>query len=263
MNTGMEKEGRFVVDGVGVELRGRAIVGGVGFAASPGEHIVMVGPNGAGKTTLLRAIVGLVPSTGEVRVGGRRLDALGRRERARLIGYLPQGHTIHWPITVRSLVGLGRFPHGFSGLDIPPADAEIVERAMAAAEIAELADRTATRLSGGETARVALARALAIEAPVLLADEPMASLDPRYRLVMMDLLRRTAHDGHIVLTVVHDLALASRYADRILVLHRGELVADGAPGEVLTADLLAEVFGIRAHRGEHEGIPYLVPWEPI
>jgi iron complex transport system ATP-binding protein len=263
VNTADDRTHWLRLEGVDVTLRGRAILKSIDLAAAPGEHIVVVGPNGAGKTTLLRAIAGLLPCRGNVLVGGRDVASLTRGERARLISYLPQGHSIHWPISVRELVGIGRMPHGDARLALSAEDEAAVERAIAAADIGDLAERTATRLSGGETARVALARALAVEAPVLLADEPMAALDPRYRLMMMELLRATAHAGMVVLTVVHDLALAARYGDRIIVLDGGELAADGLPQLVLDDQLLADVFGIRVHRGSHDGEPFLVPLRSI
>lgn len=249
------------VEGMTLRIGGRAIVDDVSFRASGGELVALVGPNGVGKTSLLKAMLGLVPASGRVTVDGVDLATHSRREWARAVGYLPQGHESHWPLTVRDIVALGRFPHGGKAGDAANADA--VLRAMAVAGVSELAERPVTRLSGGEQARVALARALAVEAPILFADEPIASLDPRYQLVIMQLLRDLAHAGRLVVAVLHDLALVSRFADRVLVMQAGQVVADGAPDIVLDDALLADVFGIAAKRGDLDGARIFLPWRAV
>jgi len=229
-----------------VRLAGRLIVDGATLDLKGGELAVLIGPNGAGKTTLVRALAGLLPAEGRIAIEGRSLASLAPRERAQRIAYLPQGHAFHWPMTVAAVVALGRHPHGDVFSAATEADRAAVERALGATDTLPFAARSVTELSGGERARVALARALASEAPILIADEPTVSLDPRHQLTVMALLARIAHDGGAVLAIVHDLALAARFADRILVMDQGRLGAQGAPREVLTPPRIAAVFGVEA-----------------
>jgi iron complex transport system ATP-binding protein len=181
-----------------------------------------------------------------VLLDGRPLADAPLNERARRIAYLPQGSVFHWPLPVASIVRLGRTPHGDPFSRPTDADRTAVRRALAATAIEALAERVVTTLSGGERARVALARALATEAAVLLADEPTVSLDPHHQLVVMGLLRNAARAGSAVLAVVHDLALAARFADRVLVMDRGRLIADAPPAEALSAQRIAETFAVDA-----------------
>ncbi len=219
--------------------------------SSAAQLTTLIGPNGAGKTTLMRALAGLLPAAGRIELDGRDLRTVPVRERARQIAYLPQGHVFHWPMSVAAVVALGRHPHADAFAPLAGADRAAVAQALAATAIEPWAARAVTTLSGGERARVALARALATQAPILLADEPTMSLDPRHQLVVMELLARAAHDGGAVLAIVHDLALAARFADRVLMMERGRLVADGAAREVLTPERIADVFARRSHdRGQ-------------
>jgi iron complex transport system ATP-binding protein len=231
---------------VTVRLGGKVIVERANLTLRSGELTALVGPNGAGKTTLIRALAGLTPSDGTITLGGKPLDAMKPSERARAVAYLPQGHIFHWPMSVESIVMLGRAPHGDPFSSTSPEDRSAVARALATTETLVFAQRAVTTLSGGEKARVALARALATQAPVLLADEPTASLDPRHQLVVMELLRAAARDGNAIFAIVHDLTLAARFADRVLVMDRGRIVAEGPPEDALTIDRLAAVFGIDA-----------------
>ena len=160
-----------------------------------------------------------------------RLSSLPLRERAKRFGYLPQGHIVHWPLPARDIVALGRYPHGATDpARLSPRDAEAVLRAMQAADVMEFAERRVTELSGGERSRVALARVLAVEAPVILADEPTASLDPRHQIDVMKNLRAAADRGVLVIVVTHDLGLAARFADHVLVLSRGPAGVAGRAG---------------------------------
>jgi iron complex transport system ATP-binding protein len=210
----------------------------------------------------MRALAGLLPAEGRVELQGRPLREISARERARHIAYLPQGHVFHWPMSVAAVVALGRHPHADAFSPLSDADRAAVGRALAATAIEPWAARTVTTLSGGERARVALARALATQAPILLADEPTMSLDPRHQLVVMELLARP-HDGGAVLAIVHDLALAARFADRVVMMERGRLVADGSAREVLTPQRIADVFAVEATIADSAVGPIPILQRPI
>jgi iron complex transport system ATP-binding protein len=235
-----------VVSGLSADLGGHSVLRDISFDAPAGKVVGLIGPNGAGKTTLLRAICQLTPSRGEVTWNGQRIDRMTARERATTLAYLPQGQVVHWPLSVRRLVELGRLPR-LGALSWPaPADAAAIDAAMAAADVEGLAERDVLNLSGGERARVLLARALAVEAPVLLADEPTASLDPFHVLEIMRLLRRTAEAGRLVIMVMHELSLVSRFCDQVVLIDNGRKVAEGTPGQVLTPANLCDVYRIDA-----------------
>ncbi|MHA1537951.1 MAG: ABC transporter ATP-binding protein [Alphaproteobacteria bacterium] len=247
-----------------VQFGGQHALRDVSFGVGPGELIGLIGPNGAGKTTLLRALAGLLkPSAGTVTLDGRELEQTPHKERARHIGYLPQGGRSQWAISVEELVMMGRIPHlgRFGGPG--PGDREVVGEVMAATDVAHLAGRPATALSGGEEARVLLARALAGEPALLLADEPVAGLDPYHRLEVMERLAGLAAGGAGVVVVLHDLTLAGRFCDRLVLLDEGRVAVDGEAGEALSDANLARVYQVRAVRGSHREQTYLVPWERL
>jgi len=232
--------------GVNVALSGRTVLRDVSLSLTSGHLVALVGPNGAGKTTLLRALAGLVPSDGAIHVGGDALPSLSLRERA------------------RRFVALGRYPHGATDpARLTAGDSEAVLRAMQATDVMEFAARRVTELSGGERSRVALARVLAVEAPVILADEPTSSLDPRHQIDVMKTLRAAADRGTLVMVVTHDLGLAARFADTMLVLSDGRLVSQGAPAEALCEQVMADVFRISAFRAEFQREAVIVPWAEI
>ena len=233
----------------------REILAGLDLSLNRGEVTVLLGPNGAGKSSLLAGLCGLLrPASGKVLLDGEDLSALSPAARARRIGFLPQTPEISWPLEVRILVGLGRIPHiGARGLSA--SDARIIEAALVEAGAADLADRDASTLSGGERARVMIARVLAGEPDWLLADEPLAGLDPGCQIDAAQTLVRRARAGCGVVLTLHDLTLAARIADRVLVLAEGKLLADGPPEVALVPDVLARAFGVRtALRRGPEGL---------
>lgn len=248
------------IERLDVALGDRTVLRDVTADLGAGALIGIIGPNGAGKSTLARAITGLLaPRTGRVMIDGRDVRALPRAELARRIAYLPQGQTIHWPVSVERLVALGRLPHLGPFSALADADRAAIDRAMARADITGLRDRVVTELSGGERARALIARALAVEAPALIVDEPLAALDPGHQLQLMELLRTEAAEGSIVIAVLHDLAMAARFCDRLILIHQGRLIADGAPPAVLTPEHLDQCYNIRAWTGEIEGQPVVLP----
>lgn len=234
------------IETLGVSLGKRTVLQDVSASFAPGTLTGIVGPNGAGKSTLARAMLALVPATGRVLIDDADARSLPRADLAKRIAYLPQGQTLHWPLSVERLVGLGRLPHLGPMSRVAEGDAAAIQRAMLRADVTALRDRIATELSGGERARVLLARALAVEAPGLIADEPLASLDPGHQIDVMDLLQTEARAGALVVAVLHDLTMAARYCDRLLLIDRGTVVADGPPAKVLTPANLRAVYGIDA-----------------
>ncbi|WP_340264604.1 ABC transporter ATP-binding protein [Sphingobium mellinum] len=243
-----------------VRLGRHLAVEDVSVALAPGQLVGIIGPNGAGKSTLIRALLGLVMrAAGTVTIDGAPIDRLSRREMARKLAYLPQGQTLHWPLLVERLVALGRMPHMGPLSRMSATDEAAVDAALTRADARHLKGRVATELSGGERARVMLARALAVEARALVADEPLAALDPGHQIDVMDLLKAEAAGGSLVVTVLHDLGMAARYCDRLLLMDRGRLVADGAPMAVLTEERLAEVYGISACIDPRGDWPLVLP----
>ncbi|KXU30075.1 ABC transporter [Sphingobium sp. 22B] len=246
--------------GLSVRLGRHPAVSGVDLALGPGELVGIIGPNGAGKSTLIRAMLGLVKrENGFVLIDGADSARLGRQQIARRIAYLPQGQTLHWPLAVERLVALGRLPHLGPLSRLSVEDEALIDAALMRADALHLKGRVATELSGGERARVLLARALAVGAPALIADEPLAALDPGHQIDVMDLLRAEARAGSLVVTVLHDLGMAARYCDRLVLMDRGAPVADGAPLDVLTAGNLAKVYGISARIETDGDWPLILP----
>lgn len=250
--------------GVSVRLGGRPVLHGVDMAVGGGEMVGLLGPNGAGKLTLVRIMAGLLtPDAGAVTLDGDDIAGRSRRELARSLAYLPQGAQVHWPVAVERLVALGRLPHLGAWQRPRGPDREAVDAALRATDIEALRDRAATALSGGEAARVLLARVLAAEPAVLLADEPVAALDPRHQLALMDLLHARAARGTAVLVVLHDLGLAARFCDRLVLMHEGRVLREGTPEAVLSPEALAEAYGIVARIERHEGALSVTPWRVI
>jgi len=254
-------------EGLAFDYGGRELFRDISFRLRAGELVALAGPNGAGKSTLLRLLLGLhAPSAGGVALGGTPLPALGRREIARRAALLPQDSPFDLPLTVRDVVALGRLPHLGRFEPEREEDARAVERALDLTDTAALAGRRVTELSGGERHRVHLARALAQEAPVLLLDEPVAGLDLSHQLQALDLLRAVVDEGPRAgaLIALHDLSLAARRCDRMLLLAAGRLRADAPPAEVLTPETLARFFNVRAEVGtDAAGRPVVMPLDAI
>jgi iron complex transport system ATP-binding protein len=237
----------------------------VGLRVEAGTLCVIVGPNGAGKTTLLRAMAGLItPTRGEVTVNGRRLAGMPPAERARTIALLPQRPIAPTGITVREAVAWGRAPHVGRFARPNSADLRAVDEALARAGAGHLADRSVDALSGGEHQRAAIARALAQTPSVLLADEPTVHLDLGHQWEIMDLLRDLAREGLVVIAVLHDLNLAAAYADKMIMLHQGRLLAAGLPATVLSPDRIARAYGALVAVDVHpaSGRPWIVARRP-
>lgn len=223
------------------------LVSAASFTLRPGELVALLGPNGAGKTTLLRAALGLQkPQGGHASIAGDDVQTLSPMLRARRLAYLPQTRPLAWPSRVIDIVALGRFSHGANLGRLRGADLGAVETAIAACDITHLKNRNADTLSGGELARVHCARAFAANAPLLIADEPVAALDPRHQFRVMDLLKSYVEGGGGALVVLHDIALAAKYASRLIWIKDGIIIADGSPEETLSEGRLSEIYGVKA-----------------
>lgn len=214
----------------------------INLSVGPGECVGLLGPNGAGKTTLLRGALGLMPHRGLSSISSMPLAI-----RAKTVAWLPQAREIAWPMSVESVVALGRLPHLERGARPSADDQDAIDWALSRLGLESFRARTATQLSGGEQARVLIARALAQATPILMVDEPAAGLDPAHQLTLMQTLQTEARSGRMVVASMHDLGLAARFCTRLIVLSRGQVVADGRPESVLTRELLASVFNIRAY----------------
>lgn len=249
---------------VTVTLRGTDVVRDVSLAVGSSEIVAVIGANGAGKSTLLKVLAGLLsPDHGEVRLDARPLKEFTAREIAKRIAYLPQDRTVHWQLATEHIVALGRLPHRSFAARESEFDRAIVEQAMQRMDVWHLRQRPIATLSGGERARVLLARALAQGAQFLIADEPTAGLDPAHSLTMFEEFRRLAKEGQAVVVALHDLAIAARYATRVVVLKSGTCIADGPPAEVLGKDTLARAFAIDGEIVEIGDIPVFVQRAPL
>ncbi len=226
----------------------------INLSVGPRECVGLLGPNGAGKTTLLRGALGLMPHR-----GGSSLSALPLAMRAQTVAWLPQAREIAWPMSVESVVALGRLPHLGHGAHPTPDDQNAIDWALSRLGLDSFRQRIATQLSGGEQARVLIARALAQATPILMVDEPAAGLDPAHQLTLMQTLQSEARAGRMVIASMHDLGLAARFCTRLIVLSHGQIVADGRPERVLTRELLADVFQIRAHISYSDDGPVVQP----
>jgi iron complex transport system ATP-binding protein len=249
-----------VLETVSVELGHTLIVDGVDAEVAAGEWIALIGPNGAGKSTLLRAVAGLVPYTGSIALGGDEVSRLGRRDVARRLAYVPQSPLLPPGMRVREYVLLGRTPHIGSFAYEGPHDLEASRAAIERLDLGELAERQLATLSGGEQQRAVLARALAQEASFLVLDEPTTSLDIGRQQQVFELVAGLREHGDLtVLSAMHDLTLAAQYADRLVLLSRGRLVAAGTPGEIATEAHMAEHYGADVRIVDADGTVAVIP----
>lgn len=218
--------------------------------AQSGKFIALLGPNGCGKSTLLKSLAGILPvRSGEIAHGSANVRSLSNALRARTIAYLSQQRDIIWPLSVREIIALGRAPYGGPLGKISAQGRVKIDDVITRLDLSEFSNRSILELSGGEVARVLLARALVVDAPVLLADEPFASLDPAAQIQMTKTLKSEATTGKTVICAMHDLALAQHYADEIWLMKDSTFIAKGTPSEVLTNDNLVKVFGIHPPEG--------------
>ena len=238
-----------VANKISIQLDGLQVLQDIDLELEKGEILGLVGPNGAGKTTLLRCLAGILdPDEGTV-----------SKMSAKELAYLPQGQVVHWPLSVRRVVALGRIPHLMPWQELGAEDERAIEQAMNDTDVAHLAERPVDHLAGGERSLVLLARAIATQPSVILADEPVQGLDPAHGLQVMELLQRFALAGRGVIVVLHDLTLAARFCHRLLLLHQGKVMASGKPEEVLAAENLEKSYHIEAKYGA-PGEFYIVPW---
>lgn len=237
---------RISLHNVTVRLGRRNVLDAISLDISAGEFVGLLGPNGAGKSTLLRTIMQELAHAGRIAIDERPLAELTAAERALQLAYLPQARNIAWPVSVAEVVALGRLPRTRPFASPTPADKAAVADAMAKMDITHLGHRPATELSGGETARVLIARLLAQETPIVIADEPAAGLDPSHQIALVETFADIARSGRTVIASLHELPLAARWCQRIILLSNGKVVADGPPEEVITMENLAATYGIEA-----------------
>jgi iron complex transport system ATP-binding protein len=233
-----------IVERLSVVRGGRRVLDEIRFSAPGGQILAVLGPNGAGKSTLLRAVIGLQPFTGVVRVGGEDLAALPPRERAKRVAFVPQQSALRSALPVHEVVLQGRYAHRSSALGIGAADRAAATAALDMVDGRQLASRPFTQLSLGEQRRVLIARALCTGARLLCLDEPTSALDVRHGLELHRLLRELSDRGHAVLVVLHQLEEALRHADRALLLQAGSVVRSGAVSEVIASESVRAVYGV-------------------
>ncbi|MCP4389386.1 MAG: ATP-binding cassette domain-containing protein [Gammaproteobacteria bacterium] len=232
-------------DGIDYDIDGISILNGVDFRVEAGELVGLIGPNGAGKSSLLRLLTGIEsPDRGEIQLNDQALADISPQQRARILGYLVQGAQAYWPFSVEKVVGLGRIPYQKWWRQENIEDQAKIEQALQITETMAYRNRIVTTLSGGEQTLVMLARIFATENQLILADEPVAALDPYHQLHVMEILRQHASGERAAIVVLHDLSLAARFCDRLYLLSHGKLESSGGVTEVLTTDNIARVYGV-------------------
>ncbi|MCC3861526.1 ABC transporter ATP-binding protein [Pseudemcibacter aquimaris] len=246
------------VQNMSLTLDGTKILNDVSLSLKTGKIVGLIGPNGAGKSMLLKSILGLIDEAdGNVRIDDQDFSELHEKERAKHISYAPQGAPVHWPLMVGNLVSLGRIPHLNPWQSTSENDQKLTLDAMKKTDVAHLSTRLATSLSGGERARVMLARAIVTDSDFLFADEPIEALDPYHQIKIMQILSTLAHDGKGVLVVLHDLNFANQFCDDLILLNQGNIMASGSPDDVLTDENIKDAYHINISRAEKNGQTYL------
>ncbi|MEZ5899625.1 MAG: ABC transporter ATP-binding protein [Hyphomicrobiaceae bacterium] len=249
-----------VCEHIDVRLGERVVLTDLNFAVDPGEFVAIIGANGAGKSTALKSMARLLtPERGRILLDEHELSHYDRHSLGRKLAYLPQDRTVHWGLSGERVVALGRLPHQSLASGLGDADKRAIAEAMVRMDVSHLAQRSVARLSGGERARVLFARALAQEATYLIADEPTAGLDPAHALLLFEELQRLSQEGKAVVTALHDLSLAARYATRVAIFKAGCCIADGPPAQVLSSENLANAFAIDAIVSHVDGFPVFLP----
>ena len=252
------------IEGLKASRDGRKILHGLSLELAPGQLTAVVGSNGAGKSTLLRALCGVGGEvSGAIDVNGRPIEKFDHEELAKTVAYLPQDHHVSWPVTVRRVVALGRSPYQSALARLSEEDQAHVARAMHAMAVTHLAERPATALSGGELARVLVARLLAQNTSIVIADEPAAGLDPAHALSLFEHFKHIAAAGRLVVVAMHDLSFALRFCDQVLLLKQGNTVAFGSARDVLTRTHIETAYGVTASIGEVDGVPVVLPLKTL
>ncbi|MEM7067998.1 MAG: ABC transporter ATP-binding protein [Pseudomonadota bacterium] len=238
----------------------KRILEDVSLEIAAGEFVGLLGPNGAGKSTLLKATLNLVKSTGGIKFQGNDSHLMSEAERARYASYLPQEREVNWPLTVEKIVSLGA--SNTSAVAKTTSDKLIsISEALHRMDVFHLKSRPITQLSGGEQARALIARALAQDTALLLADEPAAGLDPAHQISLMKSLHDLAAEGKSIVACLHEIPLAARWCSRIIVLNNGKIIADGTPNDVLSEALISQVYGVQTFRTTTEAGLLVVPTE--
>lgn len=248
------------VSSITVARKDKNLLKDVSFSVGAGEFVGLIGPNGAGKTTLLRSIMDFVKHSGKIEFGSTDLHKLNQKQKAKIISYLPQERDVAWPVSAEMVVSLARssLKPVFANLD--PNDHALIENALDTLNIQHLRERPVNQLSGGERALVLIARLLAQDTPIVMADEPAAGLDPAYQLTMMQALSGLARNGKAVIASLHDLSLAAQQCTRLILLKDGHIIANGAPKDILTKENLLHVYNIKAEIIEHNGALLVHPY---
>lgn len=236
----------------------------VSFDVGPGEIVGVIGPNGAGKTTILKAFAKLIqPTTGSLEILGKYLSEIRNEDSSKIIAYLPQNHAIYWSLSVERVIALGRIPHLMPWQKSDSQDKDIIYKSMKMTDTDALRNRDINALSGGEQTLVMIARVLAQQTPLILADEPMQGLDPNHQIKIMELFKKIAGENKGIIIVMHDLSLAARFCDKLILLNEGHVLDSGPPRKVLSPENLKDAFRIEARFQYDKKDLFLIPWKCV